>query len=417
MKKSRKELNVYFEKILVTYIADVKMQTAVMKKVYELFSMPFSRSQTILQLNASVYELRDVEIFWVLSAIKSVNDKLPINISAYFTDIETEQYSQMKYQVNDIQFPLVIPAIEISQTQWIAGIYASTLVKWRGSHVRYNKEIQRRVKTVVRGNLTYETISLKTKSVENMVKLFLEGEFIPNVITLNIADTETNFYYDNNDKCLIIKSLDHFDLTDGYHRLVALSKVLEINPQFDLKMELRITNFSEMIASQFIWQEEQRTVMPKRDVESFNANDMANRIAKRINESATCNLSGSITRGGLVDFATFADMVRECFLVGTKDQERKKALIVVTNDIIKSINAITEINPDLLDKKFSVTENRVLVFCCKKFYGLEDRSKIFDLYSALLNYKYTEKEKIVLRNSRPSQSLKLLNDVSSIDGW
>ena len=421
MKKNRKELNEYLEKALVTYVVDGKIQSEVITDCYKRFQIPFLRTQTIIKLDASTAELRDPEIFWVLDSIRSVVKGAKIDIEGFFTDIEIEQYSSMKYGENKVNFPIAIPCLQVSENQWIGTVKASTLVLWRGtgSLLRYNKEIQRRVKTVVRGDLTYETVSLNNKSVNAMVKLFQDRKFIPNVVTLNIDDSsKADFYYDEETKALVINAIDHFDLTDGYHRLVALVKVIEQNPAFDYAMELRITNFTQTIASQFIWQEEQRTVMPKRDINSYNLDDISNRITKRVNESSECNLAGSIIRGGVVDFSAFADMVSECYITGKSANEKKAAIVTVPKDLISGINAITEAYPELLTRKISVMEIRMMVYCCSRFFG-QPKGGVAELYGKLAGREYSTKERQILVTgaTKAKRPTKLLDEIVAEEGW
>lgn len=410
MLRDRGELNRYLEEKVNELVTDQKSNVELIRRCTEKYEMPPFRSQTILRLDASTTELRDFEIFCVLDTMSELFPS-KINLGIFFSENEIKEYRRMKYSASSVDFPIIIPAIKVSDSQWIGTIKANTLIKWRNSILRYNKNIQRRLQTKVRGEKTYEVISLNNKAVVTMVRLFKEGKFIPNVITLNIDESEeADYYYDDDSQSLVINKLDHFDLTDGYHRLVALSKVLDSDPLFDYTMILQITAFSDSLASHFIWQEEQRTVMPKKVVNSYNLDDLGNKIVKRINEATSCNLSGEITRGGLVDFSVFADMLTECVIKRLSEDEKKSAIIAVPKDVIESINIITENEPSILGRKLHVYQVRVLVYCCGAFYKA-DKTGIYEMYQKLSEYPYTKSQKTALASGTDKMAKKVFDTI------
>lgn len=411
MKKDRKELNRYLEQCLNKYVADSKTESKIISECYDVYGIPPFRAQTIIRLDASTTELKDVEIFWVLSAISLCNPDAKICLDEYFTDVEIENYSRMKYGDNEkTKFPIVLQMQQVTDTQWIGAIKASTLIRWRREFLRYNKNIQRQLTTVMNNGESYETITLNNSSIEEMKSLFIEGKFIPNVITLNIDDSSNcEFYYDKENRVLIINKIEHIDLIDGYHRLVALSKVFEENPFFEYDMELRITNLSDMRAAHFIWQEEQRTVLPKRSVATYNMDDIGNKITIRVNENASCNLSGNIMRGGLVDFSAFAGMVNQLYIANASEDDRRTAIVRVTKDLIDGINSITENDFTLISRKLTLAEVRILVYCCHQYFG-EPKGGIYDTFRYLMDFNYTTKDKKSLTNGKEKRIIKILDD-------
>lgn len=417
MKKSREQLNRYFELALQENVADVKVAREIVQKCYQRYGIPPVRSQTIIQLDASSMELRDCEIYWVLKCIQEVCGNSNLKPEIYFTDYEMESYEKMKYSAQKTSFPIILDMIQITDDQYVGKIKASTLVKWRSEGlIRYNKVLQRRLTTIVRGGKAYEVITLNSKSVTEMVGCFKRGEFVPNAITLNISEDEMDFFYDGDKHQLVIQSVNHLDLTDGYHRLVALSKVIESDPSFDYDMELRITNFSEAKAGHFIGQEEKHVPIPKRDIRSFDMNDISNKVVRKINDTPMCNMTGAIIRGGRVDFAAFAEMVEELYIKPMSDDEVKKAIITVPKDLIESINIVTENDSSLLDKKFSVMEVRIFVFVCSLFKGKE-KSGLPGMMGKMLTHKYSSNEKQMLSSKRKiSKVVSHLEEIAKEEG-
>jgi hypothetical protein len=88
-------------------------------------------------------------------------------------------------------------------------------------------------------------------------------------------------------------------------------------------MELRIVNFTEDKAKQFIWQEDQKTQMRKIDSKSMNMNSSANIVVTRLNENVRCNLKGLISRNeGTIPFGELAELVDYFYFKGiSKEKE------------------------------------------------------------------------------------------------
>lgn len=390
MKLRRGALNKILYECILKYADTPTDNKRLVMYLYTQYRMPLFRANTIMSFNLALDEIKDIEVFWIMSALNHLF-VANIDLSLYFTEIEIKNYSVMKWKDEaQSNFPLIIKCFPVSDRQWIGTVEARDIVKWRNSFLRYNKNIQRRLHTIVRGGKTYEEITLKEGSVKRIKELLLQRKFVPNTITLNMGD-DCEYYYDDAQTSLVITSADHLDLTDGYHRLVALSKVLEENPDYDLTMELRITAFSESLANHFIWQEEQRNVMPKNVIQSYNLDDIGNRIVKKINEDATCNLCGNISRGGMCDFSIFADMLSYCLLREMPPDEKKKALVTVPRDMVTSINLITEGDPDMVNRKLETKEVRIMVYTCCKYYG-KAKDMVYDSYEKLVHYDYAKED-------------------------
>ena len=391
--KSRAEFDRYFEDCIAKYVDSYDIKNELAETCYKKYGMKVLRCQMILSGGAAINEISEVELFWILDCLNAVVRRANCDFSEYFSDNQIAEYSKAKYEEEDIKFPIKLDMICSGEDKWIGIISARTLVKWRNAgYLKYNKNIQRRVKTILRGGKYIETIDLNLESVNKMVPLFKERKFISNVLTFNLSET-ADFYYDPDEKVIVIKSMDGLDMTDGYHRLVALEKVIEEDPNFDYLMEMRLTAFSEDKANFFIWQEEQRTPMQKSSIKSYNMDDLANKITKKINESSACNLSGNITRGGLVDFSTFADCVDYYYIRGMKDREKKIAIVTVPKEIIECINLLTDTDPEMLTWKYGKFEITLMLFLFKKL--ADEKEKIPVMFKRMLNFDYKDDKKLL----------------------
>lgn len=408
MKKSRSELEKYFEHCLVRYVKDKKTKQWLMEEAFTRYNIPFTRSQTILDMTGAVLEYSDAEIFWFLDCM-SKSDKWKIKKEDYFTDIELDGYSKMRYAFPEVKFPLIIRMTKLAEDQWIGAISGAELVVWRGSIIRYNANIQRILRTAVVGGIVYQTPKVNPEDVEDIKNLLLNDQYIPTPITLNIDDT-ADFYYDEAESKMYIYSAEHLDLSDGYTRLVALSKAREINPSKSYPMALQIQYFSEDKANQFIYQQLQGSRMPKKEISSFNMADSANKIAKRINESNRCLFSGNIIRGGKIDFAVFTNMLRQCILNEVADEDAKKVVVTAPKEIINALNTIAENDPDIVTKKMSIAEVRILVYCCARYYQ-KDKDGVYETYKYMSEYPYTEEQKKTLSISREKRVESFLDSI------
>ena len=396
--KSREELDRYFEECVAKYVDSYDIRNELIETCKRKYKMKPIRSQMILTGGAAINEVSEVELFWILDCINTVVLRAKCNLEEYFSKNKIEQYSGVKAEDEKIKFPIVLSMIAAGDDKWIGVINAKTLIKWRNTgYLKYNRNIQRRVKTVLRGGKYIETIDLNLNAVNKMIPLFKEGKFVSNVLTFNLNEN-ADFYYDPEDKTIVIKSLDGFDMTDGYHRLVALEKVIEEDPQFDYLMEMRLTSFSEDKANYFIWQEEQRTPMSKASIKSYNMDDVANKISKKINESSSCNLSGNITRGGLIDFSTFSDCIDYFYINGMKEKEKKVAIVTVTKEVVDCINILTDSDPDVLTWKFTKSDIILMIYTFRKLYNV-DKEKIPQMFKYLMDYDFKEDKKLLYSGS------------------
>ena len=397
--KSRTELDKYFEECIAKYIDSYTTRDEIALTCNRKYKMNILRCQMILSGGAAINEVSEVELFWILDCINYVIKRANCDIQSYFSDNKISEYSKAKFDEDKIKFPIKLNMLSSGEDKWIGVIDAQSIVKWRNAGLlKYNKNIQRRVKTVLRGGKYIETIDLNLDSVNKMIPLFKERKFISNVLTFNLSDT-ADFYYDPEEKEIVIKSLDGFDMTDGYHRLVALEKIIEEDPNFNYEMEMRLTCFSEDKANYFIWQEEQRTPMKKSSIKSYNMDDLANKITKKINDTSLCNMSGNIVRGGLVDFSTFSDCIDNFYISDMKDRERKTAIVNVPREVIECINILTDNNPDILSWKFSRPDITIMLYTFKKLYP-DQKENIPDIFEKLIKYDYGEDIKVLYSGSK-----------------
>ena len=157
-------------------------------------------------------------------------------------------------------------------------------------------------------------------------------------------------------------------MTDGYHRYIAACQTKDKNQSFDYPMELRIVNFTEDKAKQFIWQEDQKTKMRKIDSKSMNMNSAANIVVTRLNENIRCNLKGLISRNdGIIPFGEFAELVDYFYFKGIGKEKEKITIIRAVKELTDNFNMLTEYNMEYLEHKMSYKTLLVAMFCFDYF--------------------------------------------------
>jgi len=255
----------------------------------------------------SLAEASDFELFCFLEIMK------PDKISTYFTDLESSNYkTQILSDSKQIKFPLNIDCIQIAHDQWIGSISAQMIGQLRDNQlINYNVNSQRTMQRIIRKDAVSYRITVNKQAVEAIKKSYEENLYIPNTLTLNIPmDGVTQFGYSSKNKQLTIKSTKGFDIIDGYHRYIAIGRILDENPDWDYAMEVRITNFDEDRCKSFIYQEDQKTKMKRIDSDSMNVHSAAVTVTNKINQNPDFIFKGDISRnGGRMDFAEFSNIL------------------------------------------------------------------------------------------------------------
>lgn len=317
-------------------------QSRIITGLEEKYNMPISLSFDIITLKSSPLDENDFILFCLLDALD------PGKITTCYTAKEIETYSNSKYKVEKIKFPIKWKMIQVSDDQWIGTISVKELIKLRDAQlINYNENAQRKLKRVVSGEEEWYSIDVNRDAVNAIVESYSNETYIPNTITLNMNET-AEFHHDGEN--LVISELDTFDILDGYHRYIAMSNLYNLNRKFDYSMELRVVAFSNEKARQFIWQEDQKTKMNKIDSDSLNQNNPATQVVQMLSSKGILN--GVISRNkGIIDYTSITQLVSLLFFNTRKKIDRKQ--IIHARDYIyeRFDAAITEM-PELFDKRW-----------------------------------------------------------------
>lgn len=414
MLKDRKALEQYLETESIKIIINPDMCKQLYDFTNKTYNIPKGLTSDLISLRKSLSEVSEFILFCLLNGLEEINEIKKSKIDEYFTMQEVQTYRKSQYEIDKIKFPLVFKMVAISHDQWIGRISINQLMELRKAQlINYNVNAQRTMQKIIRGDKEIYKIALNWRAIEQIESSYQSKQFIPNTLTLNIpTNTNSDFYYEEETSSLIINSLEHFDITDGYHRYVAGCQRKDKDSEFDYEMELRIVNFSEDKAKQFIFQEDQKTKMKKIDSDSLNMTKAANMVVTKINEDYRCNLQGLISRNsGLISFGEFAEVIDYFYFKDIRTKEKEKiAIISTTKMLVNDLNYLTEYDIKYLEQKYSF---KLLVLICYCFSTYTDRNK--NDICKLINKAHEKLESLDIKKFNTKKVRKsLINEIEKI---
>ena len=406
MLKSKQELESYLKRYAYKLMIDKEKFQAVCEYANETYNIPKAITSDYLSSRTSLADASDFVLFCLLDSIENVFDnKNRSKLSTFFVEKEIKTYKEAKYNVDKLKFPIKFKMIQVVEDQWIGSIDFKMLMKLREAQmINYNENAQRTMTKIIRGETEFYKITLNESSVGSIGLSYREDTYIPTPITLTIPeDSDADFYY-NEETCeLVIMSLDAFDITDGYHRYIAACRECDRDPNFNYKMELRISNWSESKARRFVHQEDQKNKMKKIDSKSYDTLNDVNVVVTKVNTNPDCNLRGLINNNeGIINYAQMADLVNDFYFTGKRYTavQRKQVVLNATKELVENINLLTEYSDEYLIKPYS-QKRLIIVMTCFDYFRSEDKSKMCRtielVEEALKNGKYPKSFKRAIK--------------------
>lgn len=405
MLNKRELLEKHLEEYILSFISDRNFLQQIYDVANEKYNIPRSITSDYMTLRLPLKEATEFLLYCFTDVIETERKVHKSILPRYYTEQEIKYYSTSKYEVDTFKFPMIFKMIQTNDNQWIGKITIHELMELRNAQlINYNTNAQRTMQKIVRGDDEIYKVSINNSAIKSIKELYKSGIYIPTPFTLNIPeDSNANFYYNQKKNELVIEKIDHFDITDGYHRYLAACEISDVEPDFDYTMELRIVNWSDEKAKQFIWQEDQKTKMRKLDSDSLDMSNPANIVAERLNNSSQCNLSQMINRnGGLINLGDFASIINFFYFKGKNlsQQNTRTEIINVTNKLTEVINLLTEHNNRYLSEKYRFIELVSIVYLSYNMSNYENFCDIFDGFvekARVLEGSYIIKNKKVTR--------------------
>lgn len=364
------------------------------KSITDRFNIPASEILDIINENINDEDIDDFYLYAICYFLREESDG--IDLKSIFTKVELSSYCRRKYKAPEVQFPIRIKCIQITDEQWIGKTDVNFLMLLNHFQmINYNINAQRTMRKVVNGdNISYK-IYVNNAAVERIRSAFDDKIYIPDTITLGLVpEADPSFYYDEEENELIIESIKYFDIPDGYHRYLAMIREKETNKSFNYPMELRIINFAEDKTKQFIYQQDQKTKMKRVDSDSMNMNSISNRIVDKLNENSSFYFAGQISRNDAkINYSLLSAAINYYYFKNKTIQKKDQARIIIetVNELCSYFNKIIEANSDLLDKTLSNLEIMFMVYYAKeKGCGFSER-KLKEIFGVLNSEEVVKK--------------------------
>lgn len=332
-------------------------------------------------------------LFAIIDILPShISEKNTKKLSDYFSNIEIKKYKKWKYKENKLEFPLVIDCIEVDNDIWVgrADVEWFTLLR-NANIIRYNPDIQRTMQRVVKNGREEYVITRNRKAIKGIINRYEQDLYIPNAIVLNISDdSEANFFYDEDNKQLIIKSIKYLDILDGYHRYYGMNITKDTHPDFNTAFILQITNFNIYKGKEYINQQDLKTPMSRIDAASLDVSSPQVQVCERLNDSPLCNWKGQIKRnGGNINLPELSSVIWRYYFSDNKKLTQKD-IVDITKEIQEKINVITEQYTEYMDCKICFRELCVLIYFVR---NCMNDAKEIKKYLPKLSYVMKETEK------------------------
>lgn len=359
-----------------------KIELDVIDYIYEHHNISKGTLRDYTTLRKPFSEADPVTEYVFLEAIAEVGDNsrrriaAKERITAYFTQLEKGKFASYQEPPKVIPEQFRISCLQVSDKQWIGVTDVHFFIQLREAQkIRYNENAQRIMKRVARGSSVEYAITVNWSEVNDIQQKFRNESFISNALTLNIPeDVDTVFHYDEKTRELIFDEITVLDITDGYHRYLAAGAEYDrTNGEFNYPLEIRIVNFSDKKARDFVYQETLGLKMRKVDAQSMNNSSFINFVVDKINEGS--NLEGYILRNaGQINYGDFAYALKEYYFDKETDTSRS-ALLAESKEIIKYINKLTLTIPELLDRIWTYDDILTTVFIMKSYIKISDDEK------------------------------------------
>lgn len=386
MLKSREDLESFINKKCERIVFNSEICEKIRNYMLEKYNIPTGTTMDMIARNI----LANQTLFVLFCLVDGIDHAKETNYKKeFFTEIEINQFSITKLETNTISFPLKIKCDQVTSDQWIGATDVKFFMDLRRAQlVKYNTNAQRVLSRIIKGEQVLFKLIPNKLAIKAIRGLMQRNLYIPTTITLNIPyDSDADFYFNEKTRELVINKLGVFDISDGYHRYVAMCEESDENEDFNFPMEIRIVNFTDEKARQFIYQEDQKTKMAKENSEAMNLNRPSNNVIDKLNEMSTFEFKGQIgLNQGKINYADFSSVI-ELFYFSKKKEYTNSEIRKVRDDVKEKMNALAEYYPEYLEKILGIKE-LVLIFCAfKKETDLEKACQIIDntLKSGALN--------------------------------
>lgn len=377
MLKSRKDLESFLSDRCESIVFNSKLCEEIREYMSEKYNIPTGTTMDMIARNI----LGNQTEFILFCLVEGIDHVQKTNFTKeYFTELEIKQYKTEKLENNIIKFPLIIKCDQVAPDQWIGVANTKFFMDLRRAQlIKYNANAQRVMKRIVKGENVFFKLIPNKLAIKSIKTLMQKKMYIPTVITLNIPyDSDADFYFNAETRELVIKELDAFDISDGYHRYLAMCEESDRNEEFNYPMEIRIINFTDEKTRQFIYQEDQKTKMAKGNSNAMNSNRPSNNVVDKLNEMSTFEFKGQIgINSGTINYVDLSDVI-EYFYFNIKKEYSNVDIRNVRDNVKEKLNALAEYDAKYITKVLGAKELALIFHVFHKEENLINACKIID---------------------------------------
>lgn len=377
MLKSRQDLESFLSNRCESIVFNTELCEKIRNYMLEKYNIPTGTTMDMIARNI-LGSQTDFVLFCLVEGIDHIQKT--DYIKEFFTEIEIKQYKREKLEKDTVKFPIKIKCDQVAPDQWIGASNAEFFMELRRAQlIKYNANAQRVMKRIVKGeNIFFKLIPNKL-AIKAIRVLMQKNMYMPTTITLNIPyDSDAKFYFDEVARELVIEEIDMFDISDGYHRFLAMCEESDENINFSYPMEIRIINFTDEKTRQFIYQEDQKTKMAKDNSNAMNANRPSNNVIDKLNEMSTFEFKGQIgLNEGSINYVELSNVI-EYFYFRKKKEYTNLDIRNVRDDIKTKLNALAEYDSSYITKVLGTKELALIFYVFNQESNLNKACQIID---------------------------------------
>ncbi|OME41430.1 DNA sulfur modification protein DndB [Paenibacillus odorifer] len=183
----------------------------------------------------NINEKEKIAVF--VNAIYEITSNETINPKLYFSAKDIKSLKQFKFEnEGQVSFPYTISsAIRVTNEDYLTALSYKELAALENHQLlTYNFDTQRLAKKTVNkktGEITRKK-DIKNASVNSIMKLMKEGKYSPSTLLFNVlVDGNSSISFDDGE--LTIHEGSTLNIIDGAHRLEAIVRIIEEDPEFE----------------------------------------------------------------------------------------------------------------------------------------------------------------------------------------
>lgn len=337
-----------------------------------------------LILNEPEEQLKQIDdkfLCLLTEQIYIASGNLELNPENFFSTREIKEVkSTFEGEVQKkVDFPYTFePVIQVAPDIFLTTIKASEIKLFMDNKLlQYNFETQREARVRVDKNdlnNIIQEVKINKKHMEHIKESVVKGTALPSTLTFNArlgtGDEGFELVYDESTMALTIQKGTLLDCLDGFHRVTAIVKALEENPDADMKFMLTIVNFDIPKAREYFAQMNTIEPIGKGHLENMKKERQADFIVDQLKYNS--ELKGRIspsenipyTSSLLVSLKTLSDAIDEVYGI----EDRVEAIRIV-NYLKEFFNKLFYAFPDEFLGDVAAIREKSLINANVMFYG------------------------------------------------